>query len=385
LEVDAKENPVLVEDSIDGSLEHPVNEKINHFVKPFDLTQPPLLRVGMIKLEGAKHILMVDMHHIISDGISLNILINEFTALYRGEELPLLRIQYKDFSQWQNKRFKSKVLKKQESFWLNKFKGELPDLNMPLDYPRPLNKSWEGDNIFLEIEREVTAKIKKLNKETDTTLFMVLLAVYNVLLHKYTGEREIIVGTPVSGRRHADLENVLGVFINMLVLGNRLTPEKSFEAFLEEVKENALEANENQDYPFEELVKKLDLQGDNVRNPIFDVAIVLQPNTGTNNRSDNGHVGDNTHTLKVTPYQVENRVSRFDMLLGAVEIDEKISINLEYSTSLFKPSSVEKFLKHYREIMQQVVEQKEIKLKDIVISSHLQAAESKKRHIDFGF
>jgi tyrocidine synthetase-3 len=167
------------------------------------------------------------------------------------------------------------------------------------------------------------------------------------------------------------------MFVNMLAMRNQPTPGKSFAAFLQEVKTGVLEADENQDYPFEELVKNLNLQGDESRNPIFDVAITLLPSPETKG------VGDGK--LSVIPYIVENRVSRFDMLLGASEIEGKIRLDLEYSTALFKDSSVQQFLRHYREIMQQVMEQTGIQLKDIIISTHLKEAMSRDRHIDFGF
>jgi acyl carrier protein len=373
---------------------------IKNFIRPFDLSQAPLMRVEMIKLphtpaalrghpspEGKedKYLLMVDMHHIISDGISMDILVKEFLALYGGEDLPELRIQYKDFSEWQNKLLESKEMEKQEAFWLEKFKGNIPRLNMPLDFKRPAVKSFQGDNIYFEIGRELTFNIEQLNKETGTTLFMFLLAVYNVLFHKYTGQTDIIAGAPVSGRKHVDLQNLLGVFVNMIAFRNQPTPGKSFLAFLEEVKASAVEAYENQDYQFEELVRRLSLQGETGRNPIFDVGLVMQ-DMGSGYRVDT--ILDDIQKsdgLKVTPYDSGNRASRFDMLLWATAASDKIDLKLEYSTQLFKKSSMETFCKHFMEILQQVAENKEMKLEDITISSDLQVVKSDHVDLDFEF
>jgi acyl transferase domain-containing protein/acyl carrier protein len=366
---------------------NPYASAVKNFIRPFDLSRAPLFRVGMIEMEQGKHILMADVHHIVADGISTDILVKEFIALYQGEDLPALRLEYKDFSEWQNKLLESKDIKKQDAFWLDKFKGNIPRLHMPLDYERPAVKSFAGDEIHLEIGKETTFKIKQLNKETGTTLFMVLLAVYNVLLHKYTGQTDIIVGSPISGRRQVDLQNLLGVFVNMIAFRNQPGPGKSFAAFLEEVKANAVEGYQNQDYPFEELVRKLGLQGETSRNPIFDVAFVQQQ------ERDNEYITNTTlkdkaredGLLKVTPYDAGNRVSRFDMLLDAVALKDKIVISLEYSTQLFKKSSVEIICKHFKEILQQVVEDKEMKLENITISSDLKVVKSDHINLDFGF
>jgi hypothetical protein len=334
----------------------------------------------MIKTADRKHTLMVDIHHIAADGLSVDILIKEFIALYGGEELPGLTIQYKDFSEWQNKLLASKEMEKQETFWLDKLKGNIPRLNMPLDYQRPAVKGSEGAVIHFEIGKELDPGIKQLNKETGTTLFMVLLAVYNVLLHKYTGQTDIIIGSPVSGRRHADLQNLLGVFVNMVVFRNQPAPAASFITFLEQVKANAVEAYEHQDYQFEELVRKLGLQGETGRNPIFDVGFVLQT-------MESGDMAGSIikNQLKVTPYESENRVSRFDMLLEVFVLSDRLLVNLEYSTQLFKKSSMEMFCNHYKEILQQVVENSEMKLEDITISSDLQEVKSSDVDLDFEF
>ncbi len=358
------------------------------FIRPFELTRAPLMRVGLIKEEARKHLLIIDMHHIISDGLSLNILLDELIALYEGAELPQLKISYKDFSEWQNKMQQSKEMEKQEHFWLDKYKGNIPRLSMPLDFSRPHVKNFEGDWVHFEIAGELSSKIEQLNKETGTTLYMLLLAVYNVLLHKYCGQTDIIVGSPVSGRRHADLQNLVGVFVNMIAHRNHPTPEKTFARFLEELKVNALEGYENQDFQFEELVNKLGFQGETGRNPLFDVGFVMQAPEGGIDNIDGNALKEDAKTddlLKVTSCAPPKKVARFDILLEAYALGDKIVINLEYSTQLFKKSSVEMIGKHLREILEQVVDNKELTLKDITLSSDLHVAKTGQIDLDFDF
>jgi len=367
-----------------------VEKIIRDFIRPFDLSRAPLLRAGLIKLpltaapgdcsspgeNEPEHILMVDMHHIISDAVTLEIFINELMALYRGEILPLLRLQYKDFSCWRNRLPQSDVLGKQREFWLKRFKGKLPELNMPLDFPRPRTRGSEGDTRTIRIDEGLLARVKKHMRRDGTTIYQFLLAVYNVLLYKYTGQTDIIVGSPVSGRRHADLEGIVGVFVNMVAIRNYPGPGKTFEEFLEEVKMNALAAHENQDYPFEELVNRLGLQGKPGRNPIFDVGFLY--NTLDARKIQDPH-------WKITPYQVRHRVSRFDMLMAVLEDSSAIAIQVEYSTQLFKSTGIDGFLKHYMDILRQVTENLKIKLEDIKIETGLKAIASKKQEIHFGF
>ncbi|MGB7604797.1 MAG: amino acid adenylation domain-containing protein, partial [Lutisporaceae bacterium] len=246
------------------------------FVKAFDLSKAPLIRVALAKIKDKEHMLMIDMHHIISDGVSMGILIKEFIELYDGKELPRLRIQYKDFAAWQNELFKSGEINKQEEYWLKAFDGEVPVLNMPTDYQRPSIQSFEGDSLSLELSEELTNKLKQIAKETGSTMYMVLLSAYNVLLSKYSGQEDIVVGSPIAGRPHADLENIMGMFVNTLAMRNFPQGNKTFKEFLEEVKANSLLAFENQDYQFEELIDKLNVTRDLSRNPLFDVMFSMQ-------------------------------------------------------------------------------------------------------------
>ena len=248
---------------------------VRGFIKPFDLKKAPLVRLCLVKVGEDRHLMMFDIHHIISDGTSIRIMVKEFAGLYNGEQLPELRIQYKDFSVWQNELSGSAVLKKQETYWLELFAGEVPILNLPTDFPRPSIQSFEGDYFNFQPGRVLTGKLNNLAVETGTTLYMVFLSAYNILLYKYTGQEDIIVGSAIAGRLHADFNNLIGMFVNTLPVRNNPEGEKTYREYLKECKENALQFYENQSYQFEELVDKIDLPRDISRNPLFDTYFYL--------------------------------------------------------------------------------------------------------------
>ncbi|MCS4473789.1 condensation domain-containing protein [Clostridium botulinum] len=189
-------------------------------MKSFDLGIAPLFRAEIFKTQGKKY-LLIDIHHIISDGVSMSILINEFASLYGGNKLEPLELQYKDFAAWQNNFLKSDEMKKQEEYWRNVFSDEIPVLNMPYDYERPAMQSFEGDSVSFEVNEDITLKLRKLTRETGTTMHMVLLSAFNILLSKYSGQEDIVIGTPIAGRPHADLQDIMGMFVNTLALRNK--------------------------------------------------------------------------------------------------------------------------------------------------------------------
>ncbi|MFC2145920.1 amino acid adenylation domain-containing protein [Acidobacteriota bacterium] len=358
--MDAVRSEYLEQDIESGSDEDiRVQELFNEFVRPFDLRNDvPLMRVGLIKLSVDKHVLMLDMHHIISDGVSMSTLIEEFGALYEGKVLPGLRIQYKDYSLWQNKLLKKGLIKTQKEYWLKRFLDEIPLLNLSTDFARPAIQSFEGDRIGFRVGKEVEDQIKAAAAKTKTTLYMILLAAFNVLLAKYTGQEDIIVGTPVSGRPSADLVNIIGLFVNTLAMRNYPCKEKRFSSFLEDVKENTLEAFENQEFQFEDLVDSLDLRRDLSRNPVFDVMLSVQS-------MDIKEIM--LPGLNVVPYEPDNYTSKFDMALYAAEEDGEISLNIEYCTKLFKKATIKRIASHYAKILSRIAANLEIKIIDIDI------------------
>ena len=331
---------------------------IKDFIRPFDFKVAPLLRVGFVKTTADKHFLLLDMHHIISDGTSMMILTRELIALYEGQELTKPRLQYKDFSHWQNEFLKSENLLEQERYWLEQFADEIPILNLPLDYPRPPVHSFNGASVSLELSRELTGKLRAIAKDTGATLYMVLLSVINILMSKYTNQEDIIIGSPIAGRSHADLENIIGMFVNTLAMRNYPTSTKSYDEFLNEVKEKALKAYENQDYQFEELVEKLNLDRDVSRNPLFDVMFILQNMEATNLTIDG---------LKISDYNSHQIPAKFDLTFTAVEGQDQIFINLSYGTKLFRHETIERMGEHLQNLLAVVTENIAIKIDEIHI------------------
>ena len=346
-----------------------VDNIVNRFVRPFDLTRAPLLRVGLIKESESRHILMVDRHHLISDAVSRGIFLNDLIAFYEEKELPPLKLQYKDFSQWQNSDEQRNVLKQQEHFWLKRFQGEIPVLALPTDFARPEVQSFEGGIIEFSITKEETAALKRAAENEGATLFMVVLAVYNVFLAKICDQEDIVVGTPVVGRRHADLENIIGLFINTLALRNFPRGQKTFKAFLAEVKTSALNAFENQMYQFEELVEKVSVKRDAGRNPLFDTMFTLRTLEKVN-------IDASKTSLNVVPYGYETHTTKFDLTLQALEENEKLTFGLSYCTSLFKRESIKMFVRSFKEVASAAAKNIHIPLQDIVLTSDLKTIES---------
>jgi tyrocidine synthetase-3 len=329
---------------------------IRPIAEPFDLSQAPLLRVGVTEEAESTHVLYLDMHHIISDGVSIEILIHEFCQLYNGAELAPLTVQYKDFALWRNRFLKSGSLNRRKRFWLECFAGDIPVLSLPVDYPRPPVQSMEGDRVMFEAGEGLTV----LAQNAGATLHMVLLAVYNVLLSAYSGQQDIIVGTPAAGRGHIDLQGIIGMFVNTLAMRNCPEPGLTFRRFLEAVKHNSLAAIENQDYPFDELVEHLELPKDISRNPLFDTLFALQNNDESQWTAEQ---------WTVTPYPLETVTAKFDVSLNFHEHNGKLEGALDYCTKLFKKETMSRFAAHYLNILEQVTRDPDVLLGEIDLLS----------------
>jgi hypothetical protein len=354
--------------AVDNREEDLIKTFIKTFIRPFDLKQAPLLRLGLIRLEEEKHILMFDMHHIISDGASMNLLIKDFALFYSGGPPPPSLFRYKDYCEWQHNLLNSGQLRKQEEYWLNHFSGEIPVLNMPGDYPRPEFPGFEGDTIRFYFEEELTLRINQLMRETNTTLFMVLLAFYNIALSKYTAQEDIIIGLPVAGRNHKDLENIIGLFMETLAVRNSPQFDKSFDRFLEEVRGNTLNAFENQLYPFKELIRHVSFETKPGHSPLFDAMLIVQ------NQNIDGNLEEiEIETLRIVPYEGAPQPAKVDITLEAESRANRIFFKLKYCTTLFKRKTMERFTGNFREIAATIVDDRKIKLKDIKISHDLVA------------
>jgi acyl carrier protein len=357
-------------------------EIIGNFVRPFNLVEAPQLRVGLIKETGERYLLMVDMHHIITDGESNDIVIKEYTALGAGLEPPELRLQYKDYAVWQNSEDQPKIIKQQETYWLEQFADGAPTLNLPTDFERPALQDFDGDFVNIVIEDECCNRLRTLAKETDTTMFMVILALFTILLSKYSGQEDIVVGTPISGRPHADLQDIIGIFVNMLSLRNVPARTKGFTEFLQEVKKNSLDAYENQDYQYDQLVDRLGLWKVMDRSPVFSVCIEFQQMN-----VEIGPAPDAADGVTDGSNDFGQFKTKYDLFLKCAEYRNGLQMTLEYKTSLFKPSTVETIIDNCIEIIKQVIEDRNIKLGDISISTRflLVETEGKDEEVEFGF
>lgn len=351
-------------------------ELVEKYLSPLDLTQAPLFRAGLMKLAQDRYLLMIIMHHIITDGTSIGIMMKEFMALANGNKLPELKVRYRDYANWQNSPEQTALRNKQETYWQERFREKVVPLELPCDYPRPPLKSWEGNRVIFLMERNVIESLKVLAAEEDATLFMVMLAIYTVLLYKLTGQQDIVVGTPVAARDHDDLLPLVGMFVNNLCLRNYPTGDKTFREFLREVKKNTLADFENRDYRYGELVKLVEAETDQGRNPLFDTVFVLQ----------NMEIPVITIPgLTMTPYDYLGNASRFDLGFIAQEGSSGCSVIVEYSTRLFKDETIGMFIDNFHQLVSGVLENKHTELKDIVIRHGLSVTRSAVSQLDFGF
>ena len=373
------EEPVqIIDDSIDFELdyydlegvedfdrERRTNEILKNFVRAFDLSKAPLFRVGMAKFYKEKYLFFYDIHHIITDGRSSHVFVSEFRDLYDGNELPEQRIQYKDFAVWQNHFQQSAAMRKQEEYWKKVFSGNIPVLNMPFDYPRPAIQSFEGDFINFQLDDLLTSKIKELAAEIDGTIYIVLLSIYNVLLSKYTGQEDIVIGTSIAGRNHVDLERVIGFFVNTLAMRNYPKGNLRFREFVTEVKENALSAYENQDFQFDELVKLLGVVRNSSRNPLFDFHFTVE------NSEIITAPNQSKSALKFSDYPFDIKATQFDIIIHAIDLGTSILFHLRYWEKIFRRTTMEKFIEHFKMITSIVIENKDLLLNEIKIFDSL--------------
>ncbi len=335
-----------------------LSELIADFIRPFDLSAPPLLRVQLYDCGVAGRLFLLDMHHIISDGVSSALFADELNKLYLGESLDPLQIQYKDYAVWQNRFLASTAIREQEQYWLQQFTEEVPVLNLQTDHPRPAFKSFKGKRKYYRLPDALSARLERLCSRRGCTINHLLLAAFKVLLYKYSGNDDLVVGVPAAGRTRAELYNLLGIFINTLALRSYPSGAKIFGDFLEEVKQTSLDALKNQDYPFELLVDKLDIKRDGSRNPLFDIMFSF-----THRDRHDLLLGD----ALLEPVKDIYDSSKFDLLLEGIKTGEVIELHLEYSTDLFGEPAVTRLLDHYVNLLEIAEDSLNKRLADIRI------------------
>lgn len=337
-----------------------IEAAFEEFVRPFDLGTAPLLRVGLISLHNDVYVLMVDMHHIISDGVSHDVLIKDFMIFYDNQELPPLSLDYKDYAVWQQSTFWQEKIKEQEAFWLNEF-AEIPEaLELPLDFERSSRKKHEGSTVDFELEPSHVAALRQLAKNEGTTLFMVFLAIYNILLSKLCRSEDIVIGTSTAGREHHDLSHIIGMFVNTLPLRNTPEGDLSFNDFLAMLKKRTIACFDNQSYPYESLIEALKVERNILRNPLFDVMFSYE-NYETSALEING--------LEISAHDTTFSIAKFDLTLIAVESEDEVALRFEYSTSLFLASTIKKMAQYFKKITAAIISNSNLLIKDISILS----------------
>ncbi|HBB87818.1 MAG TPA: non-ribosomal peptide synthetase [Blastocatellia bacterium] len=333
--------------------------------RPFDLAHGPLIRALLVRLAEHEHIFLMAMHHIVTDGWSIGVMHREFMDLYEAfssgqpSPLPELTIQYPDYALWHRQWFQGEVYESQLAYWKNQFKTLPPPLELPTDHARPsiqAHKAFRGSKRKLTLSKELTQKLKALCQKEEATLFMVLLAAYQVLLHRYSGEEDIVVGSPIAGRCLAETESLIGLFVNALALRVDLSGNPSFRELLARVKEVALGAYANQDLPFETLVKEVQPDRTLARNPLFQVMFVLQ--------------SESIPTLElpgltVSHVQVENVVANFDLTLDAVERNGQLECLLESNADLFDDDRITRLLGHFENLLQGIVSKPQTRISEL--------------------
>lgn len=318
---------------------------------PFDLENGPLIRVFLLQISSSEYVLYYNLHHIITDGWSMNILSRDILSYYnyyaKGEKitLPELRIQYKEYASWQLEQIQSDPYHIHRNYWLEKLSGELPVLNLPNSKKRPLIKSSNGRALKAYIGQESIDKISTYIQIQGGTLFTFLLASLKVLFHKYTGQSDILVGSPVAGRDHSDLEDQIGFYVNTLVLRSEVLSHDSFDQNYKRIKENILSSYNHQMYPFDRLVEELNVSRDISRSAIFDILVVLQ-NTG--NKNDSKKALD----VEISTIKDEGEVkSKFDLEFSIEDQENYLEILLTYNTDIYDKDVLESFLRYYQQIL----------------------------------
>lgn len=333
---------MYVHDKIDFTVdireEKSIEDCCHELIKPFVLEMGPLLHVTIVKENEKRHGIMLVIHHIIADGTSTAIFWDEFFKLYFEKELEEIEMTYKDFAAWQNEYNKSEDVMRQKEYWINEFKGDIQVLNLPTSYPRPSIQNHEGDKVRFTLSEEVLKRLRCLVEKTNTTMYILLLAIFNVFLFKYSRQEDIIVGSPIAGRKQKNTSRMIGMFVNTIAIRNYPEGTKKFVEFLYDVKVSCINAFANQEYQYEDLVNSLDLVRDTSRNPIFDVAFAHQTSIKSK---------DLSNRYDVEAIFTNSKSSRFDLTLAVTETDRSVFCNFEYCTKLFKRENIERMIEHF--------------------------------------
>lgn len=343
-------------------------------VSPFDLSQGPTLRIRVVRLGQEDHLILFTMHHIATDLWSLNVFAREIMTLYDAfsnglpSPLPELPVQYADFAAWQREWLQGETLAKQLSYWKEHLRDSPALLELPTDRPRPAIQTFRGLSQTFILTKELSGSLLSLARQADATPFMMLLAAFYVLLYRYTGQSDIVLGTPMAGRNQAETENLIGFFINTLALRAELSGEMTFRELLKGVRETALGGSAHQDFPFERLVEELQPERSMSYAPIFQVMFALQNVRGE---------GLELPGLKLIPMPTDGVVAKFDLTLFMFEDGGEIGGSFEYNTDLFDHDTIKRMTRHFERLLEGIVAQPERSIAELPLLT----AEEEQRQI----
>jgi len=336
---------------------------------PFDLSCGPLIRAKVLRIASQDHALLLNMHHIVSDGWSMGLLFHELSAHYEAfclgnpSPLPELPIQYADYSVWQQNWLQNeKEVGKHLSYWREQLDG-VSTLQLPIDYPRPTIQTYQGTSRSLDLSNKLTQALKDLSQQEGVTLYMTLLAAFQILLFRYSGQSDIAVGSPIAGRTRQETERLIGFFVNTLVLRTEFSNDPIFTELLQRVRGTTLEAYSRQDLPFEKLVEELHPDRNLSNSPLFQVMFILQNNV---------EAVLNLKELTVTPIRVTTRSAKFDLTLTMSEKSGKLAGSINYSTDLFDAATIERMASHFKILLQGIVADRNRRVSNLPILTDLE-------------
>ena len=354
------------------------------YKRPFDLEQGPLLRVNLFTRAPKDHVLLVAIHHIVTDGWSFWMLLSELLALYparmahQAATLPPLEYQYRDFVKWQADLLAGPEGERLWEYWREQLSGELPILDLPTDRPRPPIQTYNGASVFFTLPETLIQGLKEQAQTSGATDYMILLAAFQVLLHRYTGQEDILVGSPATGRSRPEFESILGYFVNPIVLRARLEDNPSFASFLDQMRRTVLDSLAHQDYPFPLLVERLRPIRDVSRSPIFQVMFVLQKPQdddalsafllGTNDENARVNRGE----LSLAPFKLAQQEGQFDLTLEMLEARQSLSGAFRYNTDLFDAGTIERMVGHFQCLLEGIVEEPKIKISRLPLLTEME-------------
>jgi len=334
---------------------------------PFDISNGPLLRTRLLKLGENEQVLLITLHHIVCDGWSINVLLREITQLYQNSfdhasaSLPQLPIQYADFALWQRRWLQDDTIDRQLDYWKRQLADAPTVLDLPTDYSRPATRSYEGGRVSATLRPELTETLKRLSRNENATLFMTLLASFQTLLFRYSGQEDVVVGSPVAGRTMVETENLIGAFVNTLVLRGDISGNPTFREVLARVRQTVLGAFCHQDLPFEKLVEELNPERKVNRSPLFQVMFSFQNMPGPQ-LAENG--------IRFSPINVESDAAKFDLSLDVTEASDGISVCFEYARDLYEPETIERMLTHFETLLAAIIANPEQPVADLPLLSN---------------